>query len=640
MATNFVQLNQGLRSLGNSVASAGEFAQNERRLDLADREMKVAEDTAAINNETKAYDLRMRKMQEHGRTLLATVNEATQSRKPDGSRYNTLGEYLDSDQGAAAAERMVQSLADTNSQYKKTLGGRPVRTLKGPEGRYQVHVQEGDQWTQLTDESGVPVTFSGQELAQRSRLDAASAGLAELIYFKRDAQRKFEAGQIPRAEYETIVTQTRDQGEQILAGAERLGIPREEVINTSRQGSAGYAQMASDEDLQAYAANGGGRALGGEDQPVVDEAMGRPALGDLDSFMPERQPGQSTASILGASTRGVFDATVGQVAGRAKDAVTAAVDSVSQFAKGFTGQPPSAGGQKPAEALPPNIQTWTQANIPPSVAQQKAVVPTTQNTAPGPTAIRVARTEKALDTALTGSPEDARDAAIQYANASAILGIAPNPGIMANLYAGDDMRGSAREAAIWQAKMDMDFARSYRTAQRSGTQDLSNQLKMRDQILQEQKVVSSAAAEAAVRGDAKDRNGKVKQLEGLITQGFGTYRNEFANLGVDTAGLPMSMATFPMVADLLAKYHSRDLADRAHNSNLGWFGVAKEPKTLMAYINKTIALADPEGTFATIRQGLQASPGNANMSPEELDEAARTIYRSFNDPDIDLEARP
>lgn len=618
---NFIQLNQGLSRLGNIAADVGSFIQNERQLDLASRRQTMDEESAKIVNETRAYDLRMKKMGEHGRNLMATINEAVQSRKSDGTKFNTLGEYLDSDQGVAAVDRMVSSLADTNSEYKRQLGGRPVRTQKNADGRYQVMVQDGEQW------SPTDVTFSGEELAQKGRLDAASAGLAELIYFKRDADRKLAAGELSPTQHRETVTQIQQQGSELLDGAERVGIPRDMVIQTSRKGGEGYSQMVSEDELHAYAASGGGNAVGGDEQEV---------LGDVE-LAPEGSP---SAANLGQYAGSVARAAVTAPAMAMRSVMQPVVDAASGFVRGALGVSSNPGQTRVENPVPPAAQVWTQAGIPTTVTQKNAVTPTPQNTAPGPTQVRVSRAERSLDQAINGTSEDAKDAAMQYANASVIMGVQPNPEIMANLYAGDDMRGSGREAAVWQAKMDMDFAKSMRTAQRSGTQDFANQLKARDQYLQELKQVTGAAAEAAVRGDAKDRSGKVKQLEGRIAQGFGTYRNEFTNLGVDTASLPMSMATFPMVADLLAKYNSRDMADRAHNADPGWFGTVKSPKTLMAYINKTIATADPAGTFATIRQGLEASPGNASMSPEQLDEAAREIFRAYNDPDIDLEAQP
>lgn len=636
---NFIQLNQGLSRLGNIAADVGSFIQNERQLDLASRRQTMDEESAKIVNEGRAYDLRMKKMGEHGRNLMATINEAVQSRKPDGTKFNTLGEYLDSDQGVAAVDRMVSSLADTNSEYKRQLGGRPVRAQKNADGRYQVMVQDGEQW------SPTDVTFSGEELAQKGRLDAASAGLAELIYFKRDADRKLAAGELSPTQHREIVTQIQQQGSELLDGAERVGIPRDTVIQTSRKGGEGYSQMVSEDQLHDYAAAGGGTALGGDEQEVVDEVGGSPRLGNLDAYMPERREGQSAASHFGESVGGLVRGTAGAAAssmlGVAKGIAEPIVDTTGGVARGVLGLTDGNPGETRAEnPIPPAAQVWTQAGIPTTVTQKNAVTPTPQNTAPGPTQIRVARAERSLDQAINGTTEDARDAAMQYANTSVIMGVQPNPEIMANLYAGDDMRGSGREAAVWQAKMDMDFAKSMRTAQRTGTQDLTNQLKIRDQILQEQEQASENAAQRAVRAGAKDRSEVVKQLKGSIFSSYGTYRNEFANLGFDTAALPQSMSTFPMVADLLAKYHSRDMADRAHNANPGWFGTVKSPKTLMAYINKTIATADPAGTFATIRQGLAASPGNANLTPDQLDEAAREIFRSFNDPDIDLEAQP
>ena len=630
---NYVQLNQGMNRLGNIAAGVGDFMQRERELDLASRQQTMAEDAQAILNETRAYKLRMAKMAEHGKSFMATINEATQARKADGSRFNSLDEYLDSPQGGHAVDRIVQSLADTNSQYKKALGGRIPRAVRGEDGRYRVQVQEGENWVDT------PMTFTGAELAQRGRLDAASAGLAELIYFKRDAERKAAAGELSPEQYQQTITEIQAQGEELLTRAEKSGIPRDVVIRTSRQGGTGYSEMV------AEPSDAGVGAVGGK---VTTGALGEIPETGLDAYMTPRREGQSSAAYVGETIGNVVRGTAGRSLGIVKDVwsgmATPIAEGAGGFLRGALDLDGDAGAGNPGEkraqnVVPPAAQLWTSAGIPPSVVQEKAVTPTPQNTAEGPTRIRVAQAERALSRAAS-SVEDARDAAIQYANSSVIMGVQPDPRIMENLYAGDDMRGTNREMAVMQAQMDLDFAKSYRAAQRTGTQNLTNQLKIRDQLLQEQEQAAENAAERAVRPDAKNRSEAVKQLKGAIFSSYGVYRGQFANLGVDTSALPMSMATFPMVADLLAKYHSRDNADRAHNANLGWLGQVREPKTLMAYINKTIATADPEGTFATIRQSLAASPGNANLSPDELDNAAREIFRSFKDPDIDIEAQP
>jgi hypothetical protein len=606
---NFVSLGAGLRDVGNIASGVGDFMQRERQMDQGDRRLDQGDRDLNMRKEAQDHLFRQQKNQEYGRQLMGVINEANQSARPDGTKFKDLGEFLESDQGSSARDRLTNALADSNSQYRDKLKGAPVRSVRNADGRFIVEAKQGDTWAPVAGDDGQPVSFSGTELAQKSRLDAASAGVAELIYFKRQAKQALDSGHMTQEEYETQVSQLDDQAGQVLDGAEKAGIPREQVVETSRQGD-----------------------------PVNWKDSKPPASAETPSRLGNaiKQGVAAAGAFPGQSGYGVGLATFAKELikgppGSEQSTVTAPLINppanptnmgVGQF------NAPAPATQQPGEAkaTPPSAPAWA-APLGPDAT--KVVTPNEKNTHPVQQEARANRAIDSLERVSlpTASSADGRDAALQYANASTIMGQQPNPQILANLYAGDDMRGSAAAAA----SRELQYYKAAVKQKATGTQDFANTLKLREQNYKEQNRAAEMAAEAAIppappglKGGDAARTAQAKQLKNAILLGMSTHNNDLKVIGIDTGQLIASVSTLPVVADMLAKYYIEDMNAARHNASGSkvfspstWLKTAKERTTVMSKVLKRLSIIDPEQFKNRIAIGIIAGrePGMAPDDP-------------------------
>lgn len=629
---NFVSLGAGLREVGNIASGVGEFIHRERSLNQNDTRLAQGQQALDIQQRAEDERLRMAKNQEYGRQLLGVINEADKAVRPDGSRFNELGEYLASDEGAIARDRLANSLAASNSQFRGRLKGAPVRSTKTADGRFVVEAKDGDQWTPVQGDDGAPVSFTGKELAQKARLDAASAGIAELVYFKRDLRNKLASGALTQADYTQQVSDLDGQARQILTQAESIGIPADDVIETSRNGDPSNWQRptaATEEPSRLVNAvkkaapvlgqmpglsgvlpaagvfvdqllGGPNRDSNGPDAPVISRMIaGEPSLKiDTNNRFIEQRTKMLTDKGLDPSTDETIQA-------RQAENIRLSQRAAQQEA---VKQPGGAQTKQPV-APPP----WA-APLGPDA--DKLVEPSPENTRPAQQVARSARATQVVSRAMRpdASADDGRSAALQYANAMTIMGQNPDSMILANLYAGDDMRGSAAEIA----QQELQYYKTAVQKQASNTQDFSNTLKLRKQIATEQETAAEAAAEKAVDPNDPNRSETVKQLKNAIYLGMSTHNNDLKIMGVDTTKLMGSMATLPMVADLLSKYYVEDIRAARHNSSAGWLTSKKQRTTVMNKVMKEVYVMDPEGFKRQLYLGLVAGrePGTAADDPK------------------------
>jgi hypothetical protein len=620
---NYVALGAGLRDIGGIASGVSDFLQRERQLDQGDRRLGQADRELDMRQEAQDHTIRQQKNQAYGRQLMGVINEAAQAARPDGTKFQDLGEYLESDVGASARERLTNALADSNSQYRAQLKGAPVRTVRNADGRFVVEAKQGDTWAPVVGAEGQPVSFSGTELAQKARLDAASAGVAEIIYFKRQAKQALDSGQLTPEEYQAQVSQLDSSASGLLDRAEASGLPRDQVVETARMGDP--ANWQRPEAQQSRLGQALGTAVPVASRVAGAAGVGAGALAGLGTFAREmaRSPegaAPDTMIPLPEPTAAVMPNNMGM---GAFDPARAAV--ASPTATPAESQPGST------QATVPVAPEWA-APLGPDA--NKVVQPTEQNTRPVQQETRASRAQQSVTRAMSpnASASDGRDAALQYANAMTIMGHPPNPTILSNLYAGDDMRGSAAEAAA----QELQYFKAAVKNKATGTLDFANTLKLREQIAKERTRAAEVAAEAAIGSNMPERAAAVKQLSNAIELGMSTHNNDLKIMGIDTSQLMSSMATLPMVSDLLAKYYIEDMGAARHNAQTGWFGTKKERTTLMNKVLKEVSVMDPAAFRRQVYLGLVSNrePGMAADDPKLIEAARKTIeyYENMETP--------
>jgi hypothetical protein len=628
---NFVSLNAGLRQGGDTASRVGQFLQNQQSLEIDQQRANDYSQQVDLQKREQAEKFRLQANTEFSRAVLQSTTEASRARKPDGSTFNTFGEYLDSEQGAKSRELIVNGLANSNSRYRASLGGKPIRSVKGKDGRHIVQVQEGADWVDAKGADGQSVSFTGDELAQKARFDMASAGVAEVIYFKREAQRALSSGQITQAQYQEQIQQLQQQGQQLQQGVTKAGMDFDQVVESAIKGDPGHQDMPPEAFAQIMADEPPAKAAGMEASTQQAGANVRTALGE--DFMADStiaKGARGFASMLGMDLN---PTTSKQVQAGGVDATITAKDSTLAGVKANTEIQIN-----PEQAPKSEFEQLTSAITAPADRSRLVAPPATEP----PAAMKQMHTKRAdvvLDRAATGagSPETARDAAIAYANGMIINGYQPNPQILANLYAGDDMAGTGQQANALRAKYDIQYMKNHAAAVKANATNAATSLAIRKQIIVEREKASNAAAEAAIHPGVSDRTEHVKQMTALIDNGFSIYASELGHLGYMPSELPSSLATLPQFAQVFAKYYKEDLAISRYNDNEkeAWFPNLKEHKTLMDKVMKEVYVMDPRSFTERVYNSVIAEhPDRAPDDPANIDQARQIIqhYKTMQTP--------
>lgn len=602
---NFISLNAGLNQAGDTARHVGSFLQNERQLELDQQRANDYSAQVDMQRKEQQEKFRLQQNTEFARSVLQTTTEASRARKPDGSTFKTYGEYLDSEQGKQSRDLIANGLAKSNSRYRTLIGDRKIRTTRGADGKMTVEAQKGNEWEEVKDPDGNKIQFTGDDLAQQARFDMASAGVAEIVYFKRDAQRKMASGEITEEEYNAVMQDLQTRGASLQDGVSKAGIDFNAVVDSAVRGDPSHPDMPAEAFAQVMAPEAPATATGPQ-QSVANAANNiRTELGSV--FMED--------STIAKGARGVASMLLlGMDVGPQRGASTGG---------GASGVIPATEAQATIDAVIPK-------------AEQRGIIPPpATEPPPGQKNMHVNRANVVLeriaqpDTRV--SAEQAHDAAVSYANAMVINGWQPNPQILANLYAGDDMAGSMQHGAALRAKYDIQYMKNHAAAQKvnAGNADLS--LKLRKQVIAEREKAAEAAAEASFAPGVKDRGEAVKQMKSLIDNGFSVYASQLGHLGYIPSELPSSLATLPQFAQIFAKYYKEDLNTTRHN--LGetdnwhdWFPNLKEHKTLMDKVMKEVYVMDPKAFANKVYSSVVAAyPDRQANDPRNIEQVRQVM---------------
>lgn len=636
---NYVSLNAGLQQAGNTAARVGQFLQNERSLELDQQRANDYSQQVDIQQKEQNEKFRLQANTEFSRAVLQATTEASRARKQDGTPYTSFGEYLSSDQGGTSRDMIVNGLANSNSRYRAALGGKPIRAVKGKDGRFVVQTQDGNNWIDATGEDGQPVSFSGDELAQKARFDMASAGVAEIVYFKRDAQAALSRGDISQAEYEERIAGLQQDGQRLQEGATKAGMDFNAIVDSAMQGDPGHPSMPSGAFEQIVTPEApvkskgllrdfGQDVLAAGETPITDvrSALARGVYNATGG--PVMSKVLSDFGIGGADAKAEKQISIGGVDGTitAKDSTLADVRANTEI-------------QNNPEQIPKSSMEQLVDSVIPPEARGRVIAPPTSEPPAAMKQMHSKRAEVVLDRAATGgnSREAAQDAAIAYANGMIINGYQPNPQILANLYAGDDMAGTGQQANALRAKYDIQYMKNHAAAVKANAQGADTSLKLRKQIIAERNAAAQAAAEAAVNPGMPDRAEHVKQMSALIDNGFSIYASELGHLGYIPSELPSSLATLPQFAQVFAKYYKEDLSTTRFNSQErdAWFPNLKEHKTLMDKVMKEVYVMDPRSFTERVYNSVIAEHPDRNPDdPRTIDQVKQVIehYKGMKTP--------
>lgn len=443
---NYVRLNQGLRDAGNIGGRVLDHQTNQRRLDISqqnsDRNYEISKQHQNRQDELQAENMRLQQGQEFGNRLLQASTEAANAGLP-------LEDYLAKD--GQTRDMLAGGLAKSNSKYRAATQGRPVRTVPTEDGVFQVEIQQEDgSWTPAADEGGQPVHTTAAELAKASRMEGASYGRAEVLRMDREIQDAVESGQMAPAEAEQALAQLRAQNTQFMQDLTGAGIDPSEVRDMEEQGRQASLQNVASSQNQPQAQPAGLRIEG---EPGRLNAQGNSVAQPQDegtglSYTVGREAGQSAAMVRGA---------LGQAAQDAFAVGNAITSSISSLVAGFQSAQPTVEPSGQPEKVEVPVDPENQASD--VLAIMSAPVPDTSQVPRGQRQAQTNRATRAVRQ-LSGKPskKESRAAAITYANGMMINGLRPDPAVLANLEAGDNMRGDLKAAAENELKAAEQYA--------------------------------------------------------------------------------------------------------------------------------------------------------------------------------------
>ncbi|MGH1374438.1 MAG: hypothetical protein ACRBBW_20545 [Cellvibrionaceae bacterium] len=432
-----------------------------------------------------------------GNRFLGIVNEA-----------NTQGTNVDDflSENEYARDDLVNSLAASNSHLRKLAQGRSLRSRRGDDGRFYVEAQEGEgQWGAAVGEDGKAFSFSPDELTYTARLDSFSAGRAELIRIDHETQQRVQSGELSEDEGEAVRLELSKLNTEMMTKARDAGIPPEEIIERQAQGAAAEGESedpAPTDDNSVVLDDAGNpmdigsigwrgsllkrpytitakdienqRAKNSESEDAEGDGLYEGYLDRYTASGVQINEGDSTAEKVGKSfsneMRGQYNSVAAPVLATAATGVDKGLGYLGDLASGA------------GEALNGVLGIDTANSEPSSTASQSAPQSRSAKmyTAPvpegslKPTQVR-AKTNQSVRKIeqYMRQPTDtgSRVAAANYANAMFANGVNPSPVILANLEAGDNMRGDGLKAL----EMELGWAKLLQ----KGSQEKRDQVKAR-----------------------------------------------------------------------------------------------------------------------------------------------------------------
>jgi len=343
--------------------------------------------------------------------------------------------------------------------------GRELRTVRTPDGRFQIEANDDGKWAAMTGEDGSPVMVAADEVTYASRIEAASYGRSEIIRMDQEIQRAQAAGEISSEAAEERRLALSEQNTQIMENAERHGISAEEILEMEAQGAA------NNTGADATAASGGmvgppepNRGPGGMaglawaiEQDAQDAPLQIPRAQILEA-KPDENLAQTAGRTVGNNYRYAYNAGATGVELLSKP-VGAGVSAVSDFFGAmFASEESGEDVSQTPERVPVRVGSGD---------DEKTISMLTRTTPPEERRPGQARAKSEQAIRETGrlsgdsSPSERRRAAITYANGMLINGHNPDPRVLANLEAGDNMRGDLKA----QAEMNLKYAQEEGKAQ-------------------------------------------------------------------------------------------------------------------------------------------------------------------------------
>lgn len=490
---NYAQLNQGLRDVRQIGSNLMDYQTRNRQLDISqensDRSYEINKRDQDRKDTAMAEDMRRQNNLEFGNTWMQVATEAANATRADGSAYDSTGSFLTDN--AAARDAVVNGLGKSNSEYRKMAAGRPMRTVAGPDGKFQVEVNEEGNWQPMAGVDGQPVSVGSDELVMASRLEAASAGRAEIIRLDKELQERVAAGEVSEEEGEAQRAQYSQAMGDIFTTAEQNGISPEDILAMEEQGARNNTPSAADsaatsplriDDSQEVAPNADQQDMvGPPENPNVGPGgmAGLPWAAQRDmeavgNHLAESRPsqqvpnaarvgyaetneGDSLSARAGKGIRNLAAGAFNEVLSPAfeinRETIGKVTESISDFFVNGVFASAEAGEEiRESVKVPVGDSDVTMRTQPTAPAERRAG----QANAATSTAQR--NVSRLSD---NSSADDRRRAAITYSNGMLINGLNPNPSILANLEAGDNMRGDL----LRQAELDLEYSKLWSSAQ-------------------------------------------------------------------------------------------------------------------------------------------------------------------------------
>lgn len=628
--TNYVQLGQGLRDLGQSLSAGYDFINTQNQLQINQQNADTNKGYLKLQQEQQAEAMRIARNKESSRKIAQVFQGAVQS------GAGSLGEYFAKD--PAALDTVLNSYAASNSFGRQAAGGKPLAGTVDPDGMFSIHTVDTDGTKAPLLVDGQPFRVDNDQLYTMGLREMAASGIFETVSGLKALESKKAA--IPPEQYEAERGQLTNRLTELRDKASQAGVDVAEIESDMDAAGIRHAQVDTGAAPQAPAPTAGQaptppllakpdanrpvslgdstvsrffpNSVGAAMQPVASTQPAiqpTPALSEADSRQSRNEAWLAEQKARAPSQFAVIDhpdapisAKLGAVAGVAVKDAADIISTPFKAGSGFLSTVGSGltGSWKPENGAPQTTKPETSAPAPtispdefirreskseepqtPDAVAEKTQKQMTENPPRSETHVR-AIVNRGVST-LSAPPKqqsagtDVRDAYF-YSMGMTAMGLTPDKEVIGNLMAGDTFNGynadkRGQDIEVWRE------------------QNLNARFAASQELQYAQMTMSRAAGEAQLQGNsvaaqklaldtAKYRLAARKQT--LTERDANIERaSQQYGYGKDKSEFEMNTSKFQSALTGAIAMTAGDLAKQGYNTNAYLTELSTEP----AYVN-------------------------------------------------------